>query len=126
MKLSGILVAVCVGSSGLCALILTPAAAAAVLFGMAAPLAVGLGTIQLVEQTTRTDIRLLTGRMTMAFVAKLVFYAVYVSVVLGLLSAEPIPFALSFTLYFAALQITEALYLHTLLTRRTRDAVTVS
>ena len=126
MKLSGMLVAVCVASSGLCAIVLAPPAATAVVLGMAAPLGVGLATIRLVEQTARTDIRRLIGRMTMAFMVKLVFYAAYVSIVLGALAIDPVPFALSFTLYFAALQITEALYFNTLLTRRGRDAVTVN
>ena len=126
MKLSGILVAVCVASSGLCAFVLALPAATAVVLGMAAPLGVGLATIWLVEHTARTDIQKLIGRMTMAFMVKLVFYAAYVSIALGTLAIDPIPFALSFTLYFVALQITEALYFKTLVSQCSLDAVTVN
>ena len=125
MKLSGMLVVVCVASCGLCTAMLAPGGAAAVFLGMAAPLGVGLATIRLVEQTARSGIQRLTGRMTTAFVVKIVFYAAYVSIVLGALAVDPIPFAISFTLYFVALQITEALYFNTLWTRLGRDRVTV-
>lgn len=110
MKLSWILVAVCVVSSGLCAVVLAPGAAAAAVLGMAAPLAVGVATILLVDQTARTDFLRLTARMTRAFIAKMVFYPLYVLVVIGVLAIDPVPFGISFTLYFVALQITEALY----------------
>ncbi len=117
MKLSGMLVAVCVISCGLCTLVLAPDVAGATFLGMTAPLVVGLATIRLVEQTVRTQIRTLTARMTMAFIVKMMFYPVYVSIVLGVLAIDPIPFAVSFTLYFVALQITVALYFKTLFAR---------
>ena len=120
MKLSWILVVVCVASSGLCAIILAPDAAAAAFLGMAAPLAVGVATILLVDHTARTDILKLTARMTRAFIAKMVFYPVYVLVVIIVLAIDPVPFAISFTLYFVALQITEALYFKTLFTQTAR------
>ena len=110
MKLTWTLVAVCVTSCGLGAVVLAPGAAAAVLFGMAAPLVVGVATIALVDQTARTDILQLTARMTKAFITKMVFYPVYVVVVVRVLAIDPVPFAISFTVYFVALQITEALY----------------
>jgi len=110
MKLTWTLVAVCVTSCGLGAVVLAPGAAAAVLFGMAAPLVVGVATIALVDQTARTDILQLTARMTKAFITKMVFYPVYVVVVIRVLAIDPVPFAISFTVYFVALQITEALY----------------
>jgi hypothetical protein len=114
MKLSLVLVVVCVVTCGLFTIVVAPDATGAAFLGMAAPLVVGLGTILLVEQTARTDIGLLTARMTIAFVAKMVFYALYVSLVVGLLDVEPIPFTISFTFYFVALQITEALYFKSL------------
>jgi hypothetical protein len=83
--------------------------------GMAAPLVVGLATIRLVEHTVRTDLMRLTSRMTAAFAAKVVFYALYVFIVMGWLQAEPVPFTLSFAFYFMALHLTEALYFKTLL-----------
>ena len=120
MKLSSILVAVCVTSCGLGTVVLAPGAAAAAFLGMAAPLLVGVATIVLVDQTARTDILRLTARMTKAFIAKMVFYPVYVLVVISVLAIDPVPFAISFTLYFVALQITEALYFKTLFAKTAR------
>ena len=114
MKLSAALAAACVLTWGAAAA-LAPEAATPALLGMAAPLVVGLATIRLVERTVRADVTRLTARMAAAFAVKLVFYAVYVSVVVGLLRVAPVPFTLSFTFYFVALQITEALYFRTLL-----------
>ncbi len=120
MKLTWILVAVCVTSCGLGAVVLEPATAAAALLGMAAPLAVGVATIALVDQTVRTDILRLTARMTKAFIAKMVFYPAYVVVVITVLAIDPVPFAISFTLYFVALQTTEALYFKALFAKTAR------
>ena len=114
MKLSAALAAACVLTWGAAAA-LAPDAAAAAFLGMAAPLVVGLATIRLVERTVRADVTRLTARMAAAFAVKLVFYAVYVSIVIGLLRVEPVPFTLSFTFYFVALQVSEALYFRTLL-----------
>ena len=114
MRLSAALTVACVLTWGAAAA-LAPEAAAAGFLGMAAPLVVGLATIRLVERTVRTDVTRLTARMAAAFAVKLVFYAAYVSVVIGLLRVEPVPFTLSFTFYFVALQIAEALYFRTLL-----------
>ncbi len=114
MKLSAALAAACVLTWGAAAA-LAPSSAAAAFLGMAAPLVVGLATIRLVERTVRADVTRLTARMAAAFAVKLVFYAVYVSVVVGLLRVEPVPFTLSFTFYFVALQVSEALYFRTLL-----------
>ena len=122
MKLSGILVAVCVVSCGLGAVVLAPDAVGATFLGMTAPLVVGLATILLVEQTVCTDIRRLTGRMTIAFVAKMVFYGLYVSLAIGVLDTEVLPFTISFTLYFAALHVTEALYFKTLFAKTAANA----
>ena len=114
MRLSAALAGACVLTCGAAAA-LAPQAAAAAFLGMGAPLVVGLATIRLVERTVRADVTRLTARMAAAFAVKLVFYAVYVSVVIGLLRVEPVPFTLSFTFYFVGLQIAEALYFRTLL-----------
>ena len=123
MKLSGVLVAVCVTSCGLVATLVTPDAVAAAFMGMLAPLIVGVATIVMVERTTRNEPRALTARMTIAFLAKMLFYAAYVSVVLALVTTTPIPFMVSFTVYFVALQFTEAVYFKTLFTRISTAAV---
>jgi len=47
----------------------------------------------------------------------MVFYGLYVSVAIALLNIEPVPFTVSFTCYFVALQFTEALYFKTLFAR---------
>jgi hypothetical protein len=114
MKLSVALAGACVVTCGL----VTVAAGGAIgpaFLGMAAPLVAGLATIRLVEHTVRTDLMRLTSRMTAAFAAKVVFYALYVFIVMGWLQAEPVPFTLSFAFYFMALHLTEALYFKTLL-----------
>ena len=123
MKLSGVLVAVCVTSCGLVATLVTPDALAAAFMGMVAPLIVGIATIVMVEWTTRNEPLALTSRMTTAFLAKMLFYAGYVSVVLGLVTTTPVPFMVSFTVYFVALQITEAMYFKTLFTRTSTAAL---
>ena len=122
MKLSGILVVVSTVTCGLFTALLAPDAAGATFLGMAAPLAVGLATILLVEHTARTDIRRLTIRMTIAFAVKMVFYALYVLVVIGVLVVDPLPFAISFTFYFAALHLTEALHFKTLFAKAAANA----
>jgi hypothetical protein len=114
MKLSGVLVVVCVATCGLVTMLVAPDAAGAAYLGMAAPLIVGLGTILLVEQTTRTDVHALTRRLVLAFVTKMVFYALYVAAAITLLGVDPLPFSVSFTLFFVGLHITEALYFKTL------------
>ena len=122
MKLSWVLVVVCTVTCGLFTALLAPDAAGATFLGMAAPLVVGLATILLVEHTVRTNIRRLTGRMTIAFVAKMVFFAVYVSLMIGVLGIDPLPFTISFTLYFAALHLTAALHFKTLFANTAANA----
>lgn len=125
MKLSGVLVAVCVATCGLFTALVAPETAAPAFMGMAAPLMVGIGTIVMVERTTRTALSALTTRMTIAFLAKMVFYAAYVSVVIAFVTSNPFPFIISFTVYFVALQIIEAVYFKTLFTQ-TGASVTVN
>ncbi len=106
----------CVVTCGAVTGLVAPSALGPAFLGMAAPLLVGLATIRLVEETARTDLERLAGRMTVAFVVKMVFYAVYVSIVIGALRVAPLPFAVSFTVYFVTLQLAGALYLRSLLT----------
>ena len=47
----------------------------------------------------------------------MVFYPVYVTVVIGILAVDLVPFIVSFTVYFLALLITEALYLKALVAK---------
>lgn len=126
MRLSATLVGMCVVTCGLVTWLVAPGTTGPAFLGMAAPLGVGLATIWLVEHTTRTDPERLTDRMTIAFVAKMVFYALYVAIAVAMLGVDPIPFAVSFTLYFVALHVTAALYFKTLFARLGRDAFTVN
>jgi hypothetical protein len=46
-----------------------------------------------------------------AFAGKLVFFGAYVGLAIGVLGVQPVPFAVSFTGYFIALHLIEALWL---------------
>jgi hypothetical protein len=85
-----------------------------VLLGMVGPLVVASATWVLAERTYRQDPGRLTSRMIQAFAGKLVFFGAYVAVMLKVLSLRPIPFVVSFTTYFVALHLTEALWLRRL------------
>jgi hypothetical protein len=85
-----------------------------VLFGMLAPLAGALATWVLVTRTYARRPEQLTSLMVAAFGGKLVFFGAYVTVMLGVLSLRPLPFVISFTAYFIALHLFEALCLQRL------------
>jgi len=84
------------------------------LFGMMAPLAGAVATWVLVTRTYLRRPERLTPLMVAAFAGKLVFFGAYVTVMLGVLSLRPLPFVLSFTAYFIALHLFEALCLQRL------------
>jgi hypothetical protein len=52
--------------------------------------------------------------MVAAFAGKLVFFGVYVTIMLRVLAVRPLPFVVSFTTYFIALHLFEALCLQRL------------
>jgi hypothetical protein len=85
-----------------------------VLFGMIAPLMGALATWVLVARTYARRPEQLTPLMVVAFGGKLVFFGAYVTVMLGVLSLRPLPFVISFTAYFIALHLFEALCLQRL------------
>jgi hypothetical protein len=85
-----------------------------VLLGMVGPLVVASATWVLAERTYRQDPARLTALMIQAFAGKLVFFGAYVTVMLKVLSLRPVPFVVSFTTYFIALHLTEALWLRRL------------
>lgn len=84
------------------------------LFGMAGPLAAAIATWALVERTHRGNPERLTALMVTMFAGKIVFFGAYVTVMLKVLSLRPVPFIASFTTYFIALHLMEALYLRRL------------
>ena len=107
-----------VGLSGLswlvAAALLAPQARIEVLYGMLGPLAMVTGSWILMERAYRRDPERLTAVMVAAFVGKLVFFGAYVTVMLRVLSLRPRTFVASFTGYFIALYLIEALYLRRL------------
>jgi len=85
-----------------------------ILAGMTAPLvAAGVSWI-VTERIWRRDPMRLTGAMMSAFVAKIVFFGGYVALMLKVADLAPAPFVASFTSYFIALYVTEALLLRRL------------
>ena len=88
-----------------------------VAFGMLGPLLGALGTWMLVERNYTTRPERLTGLMIAAFAAKMVFFGVYVAVMLKALSLRPVAFVVSFTSYFIALHVAEAICLRRLFQR---------
>ena len=85
-----------------------------VLAGMLGPLVAASGSWLLVERTFRHDPARVTGLMMVSFFAKMVFFGAYVAVALKLLALDPVPFVASFTAYFIALYLAEALLLRRL------------
>jgi hypothetical protein len=85
-----------------------------VLFGMLAPLVGAASTWVLVARTFPSRPELVTPFMVAAFAAKLVFFGLYVTIMLRVLALRPLPFVASFTTYFIALHLFEALCLQRL------------
>ena len=89
-----------------------------VLLGMVGPLVVASATWVLAGRTFTRHPERLTSLMIQAFAGKLVFFGVYVAVMLKVLFLRPVPFVVSFTAYFIALHLTEALLLRRLFAGR--------
>ena len=113
MKIQRYIIASCIGSWALISLMF-PQVIVEILLGMLSPLLAALGTLILVDRTYRKAPQKLTSLMTQAFMGKMLFYGVYVSVIVGFYSFQAVPFAVSFTLYFIGLHLTEALYFQSL------------
>ena len=107
-----------VGLSGLswllAAALLDTQARIEVLYGMLGPLAMVTGSWILMERAYSRNPERLTAVMIGAFAGKLVFFGAYVAVMLRVLSLRPRTFVASFTGYFIALYLIEALYLRRL------------
>jgi hypothetical protein len=91
-----------------------PEARLDVFLGMFGPLAAVVVTWVLAERVYRENPARLTSLMIAGFVGKLVFFAAYVAIVLGIFSHHPLPFVVSFTSYFIALYLMEAVFLRRL------------
>jgi len=89
-----------------------------IMLGMIGPLVAAVVTWVLVERTfTSSHPERLTPLMIQAFAAKMVFFGVYVVVMLKVLPVRPVEFVVSFTSYFIALHVTEALCMRSLFAR---------
>jgi hypothetical protein len=102
-------------TSWLCAgLIVDRQTSIEILFGMLGPLAVVSGTWLVTEFIHKRHPELTTPLMASAFAVKMLFFAAYVAVMLRVVLLRPVPFVISFTSYFVALYLMEALYLRRL------------
>ena len=95
---------------------IAPGAALEVVLGVAAPLAVGIGSLVLMDRTYKRSPERLTRLLVRAFLAKLVIFGLYMALTVSLLSLDPVWFAGSFTVSFVALHLAEALHLQRLYT----------
>ena len=102
------------------ALVVGQRAGIEILFGMLGPLAATSATWILAERIYRQRAEALTTVMATAFVAKIVFFGAYIAVAILLLRFRPVPFVVSFTGYFIALYLMEALYLRRMFSKRSR------
>jgi len=80
-----------------------------ILGGMVGPLIAACGSWALTERTYRLAPDRLTSLMVAGFGVKVVFFGAYVTVMVRGLRLAPGPFAASFTGYFVALLLAEAL-----------------
>jgi hypothetical protein len=93
----------------------------AAFFGMLGPLLTACWSWVMAERTYTRDPRALTGRMVMAFAFKLVFFGGYVGVMLRVVRLSPVPFVVSFSGYFIALHVAEAVFLSRLFASGSRQ-----
>jgi hypothetical protein len=98
---------------------LTTDFAVEVLLGMLGPLAAAIVSWIAADRTYRRDPAELTGLMLTAFAAKMVWFGAYVAFVIVAVGIRPRPFVVSFTSYFIALHLAEAVCLQRLFAGRT-------
>ena len=101
--------------SALAALIVSEAAVE-IMLGLAAPLVVALGSWRLMESAYRRSPEQLSGLMVRAFLGKLVFFGVYLTVTVGAFSLDRAWFIGAFAISFVVLHLAEAVQLQRLLT----------
>jgi hypothetical protein len=85
-----------------------------VLCGMLAPLVVAAVSWMVMERTYRSSPERLTGVMVQGLAIKAVFFGAYVVGMLRVVGLRPVPFVVSFTGYFIALHVTEAVFMRRL------------
>ena len=101
-------------ASALAALAVSDAAVEIVL-GLLAPLVVALGSWRLMESTYRQSPERLSQLMVRAFLGKLVFFGLYLTVTVGAFSLDRTWFVGAFAISFVVLHLAEAAQLQRLL-----------
>lgn len=94
----------------------------AVLAGLVGPMVAIVATSILVESAAKRGAAQCTPVLLRAFAAKMVFFALYVTVMLKGLMVSAIPFVISFTGSFLVLYFSEALLLRRLFANESRAA----
>ena len=94
----------------------------AVLLGMLGPLVATTTSWVLSDRTYRRNPLRLTAVMIQAFMAKIVFFGLYVAIMLRVLGVPLVPFMVSFTIYFVVLYFAQALLLRRLFAAGMRAA----
>ena len=91
-----------------------PGANPEVLYGMLAPLVVAVVSWIVIERTYRSNPERLMRVMVEGLAVKAFFFGAYVAGMLRVVGLRPVPFVVSFTSYFIALHVTEAVLLRRL------------
>jgi hypothetical protein len=87
-------------------------------YGMLGPLVSGSLTWMAIDRVWRSSPAGLTAVMIVGFAAKLAFFALYVVIMIRVMSLRPVPFVAAFVSYFIALYAMQALFLKRLIAPR--------
>lgn len=101
------------GSAASCAAIAvaSPGLMPELALGMAGPLTSAVASWHVMERTQAAAPERLTGVLMAGFAVKAALFALYIIVMLGVLAMRPKPLVASFTGYYVALHIVEAILL---------------
>jgi len=117
MRAARTIVAAALGSGIVAVAVAGAPLAAEILAGMAAPLAAVTVSWVLIERAYAREPTQVTRLMIGAFGVKMLFFGAYVALMLGVVGLRVTPFIVSFTGYFVALYLIEALLLRRLIAR---------
>ena len=110
----GIAASILTVGSALAALVVSDAAVE-IMLGLVAPLVVALGSWRLMESAYRRSPERLSRLMVRAFLGKLVFFGVYLTVTVGAFPLDRTWFIGAFAISFVVLHLAEAAQLQRLL-----------
>ena len=102
-------------AGGVLAALVVSDAAVEIVLGVLAPLVVALGSWRLMESTYRRSPERLSQLMVRAFLGKLVFFGVYLTVTVGAFPLDRTWFIGAFAISFVILHLAEAVQLQRLL-----------